>query len=111
VALGAAAASIVLALPAGAARRPVVALAADSPVAVSGQGFRPGERVMVRATVDGRTTARLAIAGRTGRFTARFATVDATCEPIQVTAVGILGSRAVLRRWEIPPPCGIVIQG
>jgi hypothetical protein len=98
--------------PAGAGvRRPAVALASESPVAVAGAGFRRGERVRVRATVDGRTTARVAVAGRTGRFVVRFAAVDATCKPVTVAAVGALGSRAALRRFEIPPPCGIVIQG
>jgi hypothetical protein len=44
-------------------------------------------------------------AGIRGRFFAQFQ-VNAECWPFVVYAVGGSGSRAVLRRIRIPPPCG-----
>jgi hypothetical protein len=49
------------------------------------------------------------VATRRGSFTARVATVDAECSPFIVYAAGNGGSRAQLRRINIPPPCGIPI--
>jgi hypothetical protein len=91
-------------------RRPAVAVVSESPLTVTGRGFRRFERVTVRTTVQGTAYTRRVRAGRAGRFTARFAGVDAECHPFAVTAVGGRGSRAAAKRIGIPPPCGIVVQ-
>ena len=91
-------------------RRPSIAVVSDSPLTVTGRGFRRFERVTVRTSVAGTAYMRRARAGRAGRFTARFAGVSAECHPLVITAVGGRGSRAAAKRIRIPPPCGIVIQ-
>jgi hypothetical protein len=91
-------------------RRPTLAVVAESPLTVAGRGFRSFERVTVRTSVRGTAYTRRVRAGRTGGFTARFASVNAECHPFAVTAVGGRGSRAAARRIRIPPPCGIAIQ-
>jgi hypothetical protein len=80
-----------------------------SPVVVAGRGFAPAERVTLRTTLEGRRIAKRVTANRTGRFIVRFAATSAECDPFTVSAVGRAGSRATLRRIQIPPPCGIVI--
>lgn len=90
-------------------QRPVLTVVSDDPITVAGRGFRRSERVTLRASVGGSTYTRRMRAGRTGRFTARFAGVGANCRPFAVTAVGRGGSRATTR-LVIPPPCGILVQ-
>jgi hypothetical protein len=91
-------------------RRPVVTLLDDRPVSVAGRGFARGERVTVRTSVNGRAFAKTVRATQAGRFTATFAEANAACQPFAVSAIGRLGSRAMFRRIEIPPPCGPPIQ-
>jgi hypothetical protein len=90
--------------------RATVTVVDDSPVVVIGRGFARAERVTLRALVEGRRYSRVVRAGPTGRFKARFETVSAKCRALQVSAVGRTGRTAAFRRFEIPPPCGIVIQ-
>lgn len=90
--------------------RAAVTVVDQSPLVVAGRGFAPRERVLLRTVVDGRRYTKLVVARPSGRFTTRAADVDASCLPFTITAEGRTGTRAVVRRINIPPPCGIVIQ-
>ena len=88
------------------AARPHLTLADESPLVVTGRGFRAGERVRVVASAArGRYRKTVSVSSR-GRFTVRFASTDASCGPLLVTALGAEGNRASWRRVGIPPPCG-----
>lgn len=92
--------------------KPTIALVDSSPVVVAGRGFVRAERVTLRAAVNGRQITKRVMANRNGRFTVRLVEdAIAECNPftVSVSAVGRAGSRAMLRRIAIPPPCGIVI--
>ena len=89
--------------------RPKLVLVDTQPVVVAGRGFAPAERVKLRAALNGRKITKRVTASRIGRFTVRLAATDAECDPFTVSAVGGEGSRAMLRRINIPAPCGIVI--
>jgi hypothetical protein len=90
--------------------RPIVVLAAETPVTVAGRGFLRGERVTLRALFAGKSYVRVLRASAAGRFTVRFQTTVGSCTPYMVSAVGRSGRIAALKRLEIPPPCGVVIQ-
>jgi hypothetical protein len=89
--------------------KPTIALVDASPVVVAGRGFARAERVTLRASVNGRSITRRVTASRIGRFTVRLAATNAECDPFTVTAVGRAGSRAMLKRINIPAPCGVPI--
>ena len=97
-----------LASTGGAAGRPVLRLADDRPLAVSGVGFAAGERVSVRVLVAGRAPYGATFtASGSGSFMARFPRrALSVCPRYVITAVGNEGSRATLRE-RIPPPCGM----
>jgi hypothetical protein len=86
-------------------KRPALMLVDTDPLRVAGGGFARRERIKLRTTVNGRLLRRTVTAGATGRFVAQFQ-VDAECWPFVLYAEGGSGSRAVLRRIRIPPPCG-----
>jgi hypothetical protein len=95
---------------AGSARAKAKLVLVDTqPVVVAGRGFAPAERVTLRTALNGRQITKRVTASRIGRFTVRLAATDAECYPFTVSAVGGEGSRAMLRRINIPPPCGIPI--
>lgn len=94
----------------GGKRRAFVALVGDNPLVVSGRGFAGRERVTLRTAAQGQKLVKVVSADRSGRFRARIASVDAACWPFVISAEGARGSRAVLRRFRIPPACGIPIQ-
>ena len=95
---------------AGSARpRAKLALVDTQPLVVAGRGFAPAERVTLRTALNGRQITKKVTASRIGRFTVRLAATNADCDPFTVSAAGRAGSRAMLRRINIPPPCGIVI--
>lgn len=97
---------LVVAAAAGAEGRPAVALTDTEPVSVRGLRFDAGERVTVRVVVRGKARqTKLVRAGRTGTFTATFATLAVTdCDVYTVQALGWRGSRATYA--HLPPPCG-----
>jgi hypothetical protein len=88
--------------------KPTLVLVDSSPVVVGGRGFVRAERVTLRTGLNGRQITKRVSANRNGRFTVRLAEASAECDPFTVSAVGRAGSRATLR-FQIPPPCGIVI--
>ncbi|MGH3105432.1 MAG: hypothetical protein ACRDN6_15175 [Gaiellaceae bacterium] len=99
-----------LALPAGASeRRPVVRIVDERPVTVAGHAFARAERVTVRVTVFGEQPfAKTVTASAAGRFTAIFRLHSLPeCGGYVLTATGNRGSRATLRRFDPPAPCGI----
>jgi hypothetical protein len=86
--------------------KPTIVLVDASPVVVAGRGFVRAERVTLRAAVNGRHITRRVVANRVGRFTVSLAATNAACNPFTISAVGRAGSRAMLRRINIPAPCG-----
>ncbi|MGI9110844.1 MAG: hypothetical protein ACR2GT_01365 [Gaiellaceae bacterium] len=91
--------------------KPALVLADRSPLTVAGRGFESGERIVVKVAGDGMERRRTIVADRLGRFTARWAgAVLPECRPYTVSATGARGSRAMLRRVQIPPACGIAPQ-
>lgn len=94
------------ALPAGSGGRPTLALTSETPLVVTGRGFKAGERVTVVAAVARSEFRKKVSAGTSGRFNARFGAADASCGPVYVRAFGRQGSRTALRRPGIPGPCG-----
>jgi hypothetical protein len=92
--------------PAGSGGKPSLSLASETPLVVTGRGFKAGERVTVVASLTQGQFRKKVSAGSGGRFKARFGSVDASCGPAYVSAVGRQGSRASLRRRGIPGPCG-----
>lgn len=101
-------AAALLAAPAG-AQAARLAIAGTRPVAVRGTGFHHRERVKVsirRST--GRTLVRHATTSRTGSFKLTFPGAAPPCGNWTATAVGTLGSRAVLAGMKFPD-C-IVVQ-
>ncbi len=92
-------------------RKATLTIVDPSPVTVAGHGFRRGERVTVRLVGGGVVHRKVVVANRFGRLTARWAdAVLPECSPYSVTATGARGSQATLRKIQIPPACGIVIQ-
>lgn len=88
------------------AGKPRVSLVDDAPLVVAGRGFRARERVRVVASAARGHYRKMVSVSRQGRFTVRFASVEASCGPLHIRAVGTEGSRATWRRPGIPPPCG-----
>jgi hypothetical protein len=89
---------------AGAAPKPRLALVSTAPLTVRGRGFHTDERVRVllrqasRATVVNRLRA-----DRYGRFTTTFGGVSlGRCGGFSVVAIGRAGSRATLKRPQLP---------
>jgi hypothetical protein len=88
------------------ASKPRVSLVDETPLVVAGRGFKARERVrVVASTARGRYRKTVSVS-RQGRFSVRFASVEASCGLLFVSAVGDEGSRATWRRQGIPPPCG-----
>jgi hypothetical protein len=91
--------------------RPALKLAKASPLTVQGTGFRASERVRV-TVVATRAYVRTTHTTRAGRFTARFADVDAAFDRcgngLLITARGALGdvARLKLPQPECPPSLG-----
>ena len=77
----------------------------DRPLLVTGRGFEVRERVRLRTSIAGERISKVVVASRLGRFTVQLA-AHAECRPFVVYAEGRAGSRATLRRIQIPPPCG-----
>ena len=78
-----------------------------SPAVLRGTGFKPTERVVVRAYATGVTRSRTLTASRAGTFTIRFAMVAGGCMGAHAfSATGARGSRATLKLLvpECPPP-------
>jgi hypothetical protein len=97
--------------PDAAPRKATLTIVDPSPLTVAGHGFRRGERVTVKVVGDGAVRRKVVVASLTGRLTARWTeAVLSECSPYVVTATGARGSRAMLRRIQIAPACGIVIQ-
>jgi hypothetical protein len=97
-----AAAAALLAAPA-AARAAHLSLAGTRPVVVRGTGFHHGERVRLSIRrSSGRTVVRRVTASRTGVFRLTFPSVAPPCGGWSATAVGSLGSRAVLAGMKFP---------
>jgi hypothetical protein len=88
-------------------RKASVVLLDESPIAVFGRGFVPRERVTVRVVIGKRNLTARVRASTAGRFTVRFQESLPDCSPFSVTATGGAGSRAMLRKINIPPPCGM----
>jgi hypothetical protein len=93
-----------LAATAGAARPPAsLHLVKLAPLTVGGTGFRPAERIRV-TLVFGTTEVRRVIAGKTGRFVARFdddVQLSRCNIRFAVSAAGARGTNAALK---IPRP-------
>ena len=94
--------------------RPTLTITGTGPVTVTGVRFLPRERVTVRLSVAGQGLSRGAIASPAGRVVVRFAVDMPTPEcgglVVSARATGARGSTAFVRRFEIPPPCGIAPQ-
>ncbi|MBA3243637.1 MAG: hypothetical protein H0T61_00470 [Actinobacteria bacterium] len=91
--------------------KPALVLADRSPLTIAGRGFESGERIVVKVVGTGMERRRTIVADRLGRFTTRWAgAVLPECSPYTVSATGARGSRAMLRRVQIPPACGIAPQ-
>jgi hypothetical protein len=85
------------------ATRPALRLSDETPVTLSGSGFRTNERVKVVA-VAGKRAVHWVTAGTSGRFVTRFRGMDAdACRGFTATAVGDRGSRATFKR--VPGQC------
>jgi hypothetical protein len=83
-----------------------VSLVNDAPLVVAGRGFKADERVRVAASTARGQYRKTTAVTRLGRFSVRFASVDASCGPLFVAVTGTQGTRATWRRPGIPPPCG-----
>lgn len=112
IALLAAAAGAIALSASATERRPAVRLIDEKPVTVAGRAFARDERVTVRvAAVGERPFAKTVTASGTGAFTAVFRLRSLPeCGGYVLTAVGNKGSRAALRRFDPPAPCGIAPQ-
>jgi hypothetical protein len=79
----------------------------DAPLVVRGAGFKPLERVTVKAfRRDGEPLVRKTTASRAGTFTVRFAiALDPCAGTGLVRATGALGSRARLLVTPLTRPC------
>jgi hypothetical protein len=94
----------VLALAAPAAAHAArLTLAGTAPLAVRGTGFHHGERVKVSIRrPSGRTLVRGVTASRTGRFRLAFPNTTLPCGSWRATAIGSLGSLAMLAGMKYP---------
>ena len=92
-------------------RKATIAVVDPDPLAITGRGFRAGERVTFRVSSEGTLSRKVVTANRLGRLSAQWATLELSeCSPYTVTATGARGSTASVRRIRIPPACGIVLQ-
>ena len=92
-------------------RKATIAVVDPDPLAISGRGFHAGERVSFRVTMKGVVYRKVVTATRYGRLSAQWATLELPeCSPYTVTATGARGSSAMVRRIQIPPACGMVLQ-
>jgi hypothetical protein len=88
------------------ATQPALRLSDESPVTLTGSGFRTNEHVKVVA-VAGKRAVHWVTAGTRGRFATRFRGMDAdACRGFTATAVGDRGSRATFKRapGQCPAP-------
>jgi hypothetical protein len=90
----------------GVTGKPSVSLVDEAPLVVAGRGFKAKERVRIVASTARGQYRKTVSVSRLGRFSVRFASVDASCGPLFVSAVGTRGTSASWRRVGIPPPCG-----
>ena len=94
--------------------RPTLSMFGSSPVVVTGIRFLPRERVTLRLWTGQQRLSRAVVATRAGKLVVRFAGEIAAPRcggfVVSVQAIGARGSRAVARRYEIPPPCGVAPQ-
>jgi hypothetical protein len=98
----AAVAAVLLAAPAG-AQAARLTLAGTRPVAVRGTGFHHRERVRVSIRrSSGRTLVRRVTTSGGGTFTLAFPGAGLPCGRWTATAVGSLGSRALLAGMKFP---------
>lgn len=99
LALGASASAAILAKPS------VHVVSGVSSVAVSGQGFKAGERISVLVFHSGVRISRRVSAAANGTFRLHVPVGAVNeCTMSYVSAKGDKGSRAIFRR--VPPPCG-----
>jgi hypothetical protein len=95
-------ATVLLAAPAG-AQAARLTLAGTRPVAVRGTGFHHSERVRVSIRrSSGRTLVRRVTTSRTGAFKLTFPSVAPPCGSWTATAIGSLGSRAIMAGMKFP---------
>ena len=90
--LAATALAVSLTLVADAAQPPVVLVAADAPVTITGSGFREREPVRVTILMGPRRLDGAAVASATGEFSVRFSgtRLDRCATPLVVSARGQL---------------------
>ena len=92
-------------------RKATITVVDSDPLAITGRGFRAGERVTFKVTRGGAVYRKVVVANRVGRLSAEWATLELPeCSPYTVTATGARGSSAMVRRIHIPPACGMVLQ-
>lgn len=101
--------ALVGAVPPGTAgTAPKLMLVRTQPLVVRGESFKPGERVVVSALTSIGSKRIVVRATSRGRLGASFAFPDQPCgKAFAVRAVGVLGSRAVLKVPStpcVPPP-------
>jgi hypothetical protein len=83
--------------------RPTLRLLSSDPLAVRGENFKPGERVVVRLIERTERSLRVTASER-GSFVADFDRIEiGRCETFWLSATGSRGSRAALKR--IAPAC------
>ena len=94
--------------------RPTLSMVGSGPVVVTGIRFLPRERVTLRLWTGQQRLSRAVVASPAGKLVARFAGEITAPQcvgfVVSVQAIGARGSRAVARRYEIPPPCGVAPQ-
>src|SRR5207244_5887671 len=84
---------------AGASTHATLRLADSGPVVLRGAGFAAGEHVRVSVVTGAEHAAKRLTARPTGRFTVRFASLDANaCAAFGARAIGDKGSRAIYKR-------------
>ena len=92
-------------------RKATIAVVDPDPLAIAGRGFFARERVTFRVSREGAVYRKVVVANRLGRLSAQWATLELPeCSPYTVTATGARGSSAMVRRIQIPPACGMVLQ-
>lgn len=97
--------------PGATPRKTTITVVDTDPLAINGRGFRAGERVTFKVSQGGAVYRKVVTANRLGRLSAEWATLELPdCSPYTVTATGARGSTAMVRRIQIPPACGMVLQ-
>ena len=87
-------------------RHAALKLERTSPVTVRGTGFRPSERVVLRARTNTASMTRTVTAGASGAFAATIPGITVSrCGGLSITAIGARGSRASAMRHVSLPAC------